>query len=201
MLAYAQAHHGSASVPQAQQPETVMHGLGRGTRAAMEGVASIPDFVGSPAFGAARLAGINPVTFGGLATAAADRMGLPQPEDATQRIESDIARAGTGTAVTLGAGAALGSVSKIGQFLSSNPMQQAVGAGSGSLVSGLTRENGGGQRAQLLAGLLGGLTPAAISTGAPALTRGLLRGGEGGRQSLLSTINDFAGANTTPTVG
>lgn len=49
--------------------------------------------------------------------------------------------------------------------------------------------------------LLGGLTPATISTAAPALTRGLLRGGEAGRQSLLDTINDFAGAGTTPTVG
>jgi hypothetical protein len=98
-----------------------MHGLGRGTRAVMDGVAGIGDFIGSPLYAAARAGGVHPTTFGDLATAAADKMGLGKPENSTQRVLSGVSSAGAGTAATLGMGGLLGPMSKVGQFLTANP--------------------------------------------------------------------------------
>ena len=95
------------------------------------------------------------------------KTGLPQPENAQERVVGDATAALAGT----------GGVVKAGQMLSQSaaPLVQAVGKGlaadsglqaassiGGSVASGVTREAGGGEGAQLAAGLVGALAPVAL---------------------------------------
>ncbi|MCU1169296.1 hypothetical protein [Stenotrophomonas maltophilia] len=98
-----------------------------------------------------------------------------------------------GNAPTLGQRAA--------DVLTAQPVLQAVSAATGSAASGATRESGGGAGAQIAAGLLGGLGPSLVTSGAPAALRGALRGGESNRQNLARAIDDFGVLGATPSVG
>jgi len=76
-----------------------------------------------------------------------------------------------------------------------------TGAATGAAASEITRQEGGGTGAQVVAGLAGGLAPTALpSLGAETIRR-VARGGEGGRQQMQAAIDDFAKAGTTPTLG
>lgn len=206
--AYVAARGSQQPAPQAAPaapqgpPDSYSRQLGLGVRSALEGVASVPDFLGAPAYGAYRQSeGREPVTFGGLATAASDAMGLPKPATPTERVISDVSRAGTGTAVTLGAGSALPAASKLGQFLGSNPVQQGVASITGATAGGVTRENGGGEGAQMMATLAGGISPALLTTVPQMALRLIMRGGEAGRQAMQAVMADFKAAGASPSVG
>jgi len=86
-------------------------------------------------------------------------------------------------------------------LLTAQPLLQALSATTGAGASGIARENGAGAGGQILAGVLGGLTPAAITAGAPAALRGTVRGGESNRQALAQAIEDFDVLGATPSVG
>lgn len=86
-------------------------------------------------------------------------------------------------------------------LLTAQPVLQAVSAAAGSAASSATREAGGGAGAQIATGLLGGLAPSLVASGAPAALRGVVRGGEGNRQNLVQAIDDFAVLGATPSVG
>lgn len=86
-------------------------------------------------------------------------------------------------------------------LLTAQPVVQAVSAAAGSAASGATREAGGGVGAQIATGLLGGLAPSLVASGAPAALRGVVRGGEGNRQNLVQAIDDFSVLGATPSVG
>lgn len=86
-------------------------------------------------------------------------------------------------------------------LLTAQPVLQAVSAAAGSAASGATREAGGGVGAQIATGLLGGLAPSLVASGAPAALRGVVRGGEGNRQNLVQAIDDFSVLGATPSVG
>lgn len=90
---------------------------------------------------------------------------------------------------------------RAGDLLSTQPALQAVSAVTGSAAGGAVREDGGGPVAQALAGFAGGLAPAAIRSGIPALVRGGVRGGESNRQALVQAIDDFDAVGATPSVG
>ncbi|MGF6211775.1 hypothetical protein [Comamonas odontotermitis] len=157
--------------------DKVTRGMGLGVRSLAQGLASVPgmvtdNLIAKPLNAAAdavmgegngpRLQPLKQAV-GNLATHA----GLPQPETASERVAQDIVEGGAGAATGIGAGAALargaGAVAQgVGGMLMEAPMlQTASGAASGA-ASGITRENGGGEGAQLVAALAGGMAPLAV---------------------------------------
>src|SRR5690606_35925345 len=66
---------------------------------------------------------------------------------------------------------------------------------------GVTREQGGGEGSQLIAALAGGLGGPLSVAGSQATLRGLIRGGEAGRQQMQRGIADFASVGAQPSVG
>lgn len=138
---------------------------------------------------------------------AMDVAGVAKPENATERVVQDIAT-GVGSAATgIGIGGVLSKAAgplarAAGAMMTAAPnMQLASGAASG-VASGLTREAGGGAGAQMAAGLIGAAAPSVLPFTRDASIRGVMRGGEQGRQRVEDTINTFEGAaGTTPTVG
>lgn len=132
--------------------------------------------------------------------------GLPVPGNATERVAGDVVGALAGTGGTMALGNALSKaagpvVSGIGDMLSSAPKTQAISAAAGSGAGSITRENGGSANQQLAATLIGSLGPSVASSAGGAAVRGILRGGEEGRQNMLANIASFKEAGTTPTIG
>lgn len=107
---------------------------------------------------------------------ALDQIGVPRPETASERVYGDAGRALTGTALTLGVGAAAGQGSRLGRFLTASPGVQAAAATTGSSAAGGAREAGLPVGVQIGAGLVGGIAPAAgaslgsVATGAARQT-------------------------------
>lgn len=134
-------------------------------------------------------------------------IGLPEPENATERVVGDV------TSAMAGAGSMIKGAEKISNAASSqvtkavaNAMAkgkgtQIVSAATGSGAAGATREGGGSQEAQIVAGVLGSLAPGVIPFAKDATWRGVMRGGEAGRKKVAENIELFKKAGTTPTVG
>jgi hypothetical protein len=203
---------------------------GRSVRSSLRGIGGLLDFFGEPiAQGIDKLTEPTPelsdlitgqqpqrtlprqVRFREIGDALADAVGLSRPETAQQRVTDDIGQALSGTAASLGIGGLLNAgrnaatnptvAQGVGDMLRAQPKLQTVSAVTGAGAAGLTREAGGGEGAQLLAGLIGGLSPAAVTSGSQAALRGGLRGGETNRQALEAAIDDFASVGATPSVG
>ena len=125
------------------------HGVKLGARSAIEGVTGIVDLATSPLrAGAELLTGNRPGTLTELASRGADKLGLPRPNSATERVQSDVGRAISGGAVTMGAGGAMaqlpGMAGRVGTALSAQPALQTLSNASGAGAAGVTRESGGG---------------------------------------------------------
>lgn len=152
---------------------TARYGLEGLAQAAEIGTEPIRHFVVNPL---ARMAGAPEA--GRLSEAAAgflDKLGLPKPEGANERVVGDAARlmAGSGGLASAGraVAAAPGVAGNIGAFLSANPSAQVASAAGAGLAGGASREAGGSPGVQAGAALLGGLAaPAALNT-ATGLTR------------------------------
>jgi hypothetical protein len=132
--------------------------------------------------------------------------GLPQPENATERITQDVVGGMAGAGAFVGAGKALAGAGSevakaVGKTLSAGPGLQVASAGTGMGAAGTVREEGGGGGAQIAAGLAGALIPAVGPAAAGAAVRGVLRGGEAGRQAVADRVAMFQGAGTQPTIG
>jgi hypothetical protein len=97
------------------------------------------------------------------------RAGFPEPENAQERVVGDAtaALAGTGGLVKAGQALAKGAASPVvqgvGKVLAADPQLQAVSAAASAGASGAVREGGGGEGAQLAAGLAGAIAPVAMS--------------------------------------
>ncbi|CAB3955833.1 hypothetical protein LMG7053_04820 [Achromobacter ruhlandii] len=134
-------------------------------------------------------------------------IGLPEPENATERVAQDAAGAMAGAGGVAKAAQTLVNpmVNSLGQrvagVLATSPGVQVASGATGGGSAGLAREGGAGPIGQLVAGLAGGLGPALASAGGAGLLRGAVRGGEAGRQRVADTVDEFARAGTTPTVG
>lgn len=101
-----------------------------------------------------------------------DRLGLPKPENSTERVTQDVLgmMAGQGGLTATGrvlAESAGPVVSRIGGALAANPTIQMAGAAGAGAAGGATREAGGGNLAQFGASVAGGLGAA----GATALAQ------------------------------
>lgn len=134
-------------------------------------------------------------------------IGLPEPENAVERVAQDAAgaMAGAGGVTRLAQSAVNPLANTLGQrfanVLSSSPGMQVAGGATGGASSGIAREEGAGPLGQLAAGLAGGMLGPLALYGAGATTRGLIRGGEQGRQTVANNLEAFRQAGATPTVG
>ena len=203
----------------AQEKRGVLDELGRQVgltaRAGISGLASLPAMAADAVTGPIN-AGLDAVAgkgngfrfqpashaLGKVMTAA----GLPEPENATERVVQDATSAMSGTGSTVALGNALakggGAVAKgVGDLLTSGAGLQTVSAATGAGATGATREGGGGEGAQIAAGIAGSLLPSLAPTAAKAGMRGLMRGGEEGRQIAERNLAAFEAAGTTPTLG
>lgn len=106
-------------------------------------------------------------------------VGLPQPENAQERIAQDVASALAGAGGQLGLARTVGNAAgasdlarRTGQMLSTAPGMQLLGSAGGAGASAVTREAGGGEIAQLGAGVAGSVAPVLLGS---ALTRALSR--------------------------
>lgn len=145
-------------------------------RYAMEGVGQLADVGAEPI----RQLVVNPIarltgapeatrTVGQLASAGADAIGLPSPENATERVVGDSARLGFSAMSGAGlanaaARATTGTTSAVLGKLATSPAQQvASGVGAG-VAGGSVREAGGSPWAQLASSIAGGIAvPVAAS--------------------------------------
>lgn len=162
-----------------QQLRTTGQELGRqaglAARYAVEGagnVITIPANAASALI--SMLTGTQPVNYDQKLSEGLSLMGLPQPENATERVVGDASRAVAGTGgIIKAAKAAPGVVSEALQAL---PGRQAIGAAAGAAAAGTVREGGGGPLAQTAAGLAGGFVAPTAVDAAQSLTRGAARG-------------------------
>ncbi len=227
-FSYEEAMTPAPPPPERSMAESLARGVGIGARGLLQGAASLPGLVTDnlivkpvnaaldlydekrapttselvtgkqPGF---RLQPLEQAT-GNVLTAA----GVPQAENGWERVAQDINR-GAGSAVAgLATGATLAQaaspvVAGVGQALQVAPRMQIASGAAGGGAAGVTREAGGGETAQAVAGLAGSLAPTAVPFVAGAATRGILRGGEAGRQRVEDAIKTFDDIGTTPTLG
>lgn len=209
----------AATAAPAEQP-TVLGELGRQValtgRAAVKGALALPGVVSDAVTGPIN-AGLDAVAGEGngfrfqKVSSAADNLmtgaGVAAPKNATERVVQDIASGLTGTGATIAAGNALAKAASpvtaaVGELLAAAPATQIASTAAGTGAAGVTRESGGGEVAQAVAGLAGALAPSAVPFAAQAGTKAALRGGEAGRQRVAENIKTFeAAAGTTPTIG
>ena len=130
--------------------------LGLTARAGIKGLTALPAMVGD-AMG---------MDSSGAVSRLSDMVGLPKPENATERVAGDVAGAlaGTGGVARLGHGmmqAASPMASSIGNVLQSSLGSQALASVGGAGGAGVAREQGAGSGGQLAAGIAGSLAPGA----------------------------------------
>ena len=135
-----------------------------------------------------------------------NKLGAAQPRD---ELEQGVANVGRAVA-SVGGGVVAGKIleqgvnqtaQRIGQVLQSSPGMQTASALTGGTSAEVARQKGYGPVGQTVAGMAGALAPPLASAGGSALTRGLYRGGESGRQKVEQNIRDFEQSGTAPTVG
>lgn len=187
--------------------ESIGRELGLGGRAVMRGVGDVVGLFGGDLVTGIeeKVTGKDLRSFREGADYWADRIGLPRPETASERVGADMTSALTGTGLTLGAGAIAsrlpGVAGAVGRGFTAAPRAQGVAAITGPGAAGVVRENGGGTGAQLAAGLAGGLAPAGFAPAFQAVVSNTLRGGAGGRERAAQTINAFREVGAQPSVG
>lgn len=91
-----------------------------------------------------------------------DSLGVPTPENATERVVGDISRFASGTggimgAANVGTKATVGATNGVMNTLASNPNYQLASSAGAGGAGGVARENGAGFGGQLTASLLGGV--------------------------------------------
>jgi len=129
--------------------------VGLAARYIPEGLANTAGLVTNPITAAMQNAGMNVEPVPKAVSRLLDKMGLPKPETATERVVGDISRAVSGTGGVIGTGQKMAGM--VGQQLAAAPISQ-VGAASGSAAAGGTaREMGASEPVQLAANLLGGV--------------------------------------------
>jgi hypothetical protein len=151
------------AVQAGQSVNSIPRQLGLTARYALEGPAQLAQLITEPIrLATQNLEGANKSRpLSDVVSQFADRLGLPQPQGANERVVGDasrmVAAAGAGGLAGRAAQAVPGAVGEVGKFFASNPAQQAVSAAGAGLGGGASREAGGGPWSQFGASLLGGL--------------------------------------------
>ncbi|MDE2098892.1 MAG: hypothetical protein KGL39_16685 [Patescibacteria group bacterium] len=162
---------------QSAKPTTVQVGgmlndvgrqVGLTARHGMEGLADTANFFTEPfRIGFEKVTGMPTAPLGAIASRAADFIGLPKPQNSTERVVGEAAKlmAGTGglakAAPMIGNALAQGPIgttaSRIWSSLGENIPQQLAAATGAGLAGGASKEAGGNWTQQLAASTLGGL--------------------------------------------
>lgn len=140
--------------------------LGLTGRAAIEGIGDTVDFVASPMRWILNVFGAD--VHGGGGSYLADKIGLPKPETANERIANTGARMLVPAVGSIKAGEALstagGMAGRIGTQLAKAPTSQIQSAVGGGTAGQYVKENDGNGIAQFVASMAGGLAaPASFS--------------------------------------
>ena len=147
--------------------------VGLTARYGLEGLANTAQVFTEPVRNLiSKATGVNATPLGQIATQFSDKIGLPSPQTANERVIGDASRlvAGSGGFVK-GAQAASklpGMVGKLSASMAANPASQLTAAAGGGLAGGASREagaNGYGQFTSTVIGtVLGGLAPGAAQS-------------------------------------
>ena len=116
-------------------------------------------------------------------------VGMPQPQNATERVVQDVASSMAGVSPSVGLGnllskatvpvangigsAAAPVTNAVGRGMSSLPGMQVFGAAGSAAGSGIARENGAGPLGQIGSGLLGGVAGAVLPSAALGTARAI----------------------------
>ena len=207
VLSYAQRSFKMAKAPPAERPSKpfgqqlnesiadIPRQLGLTARAGLQGIGNVADLIATPARAALNLLpGVN--IRPGVGQNAANMLGLPQPQNATERIVGDAAGALAGGVVPIAAGTSLarnasGAAQGVGRLLASNPSGQLVSAAASGGAGAYTRETGGDDVSQLAASL-------AASIGAPLGMAGAQRIGAAASRTARAVTGRGAAPTATP---
>lgn len=152
--------------------------FGLTARYGLEGLANAAQIFTEPVASLMRAGGLDTKPLGQIATETADRIGLPSPQGANERVIGDAARLVAGAGGTAGAANLISrGLTGVGQAVASqlaaNPAQQLSAAAGGGLAGGSVREAGGDGAGQFGASVLGtiagGMLPGAASSTATRL--------------------------------
>lgn len=201
-------------------PAEALRQVGLTARAGVKGALAIPGVVSDAATGLintgldATAGEGNGFRFQRVGAAADNLMsaaGVPEPRNSTERVVQDVVAGMAGGASGAAAGQLTARLAQsagapvaeaVGNSLAAAPGMQVLSGATGAGAAGTTREAGGGAVAQAVAGLTGAIAPAAVPFAARAAVRGVIRGGEAGRQEMADRIQTFEQATgTTPTMG
>ncbi len=196
-----------ASAPPQDQPSIgaqIGRQIGLTGRAAVNGLTALPNMLwNGPAGAINALAGTHiPLASG---NAIADAVGLPKPQGGMENVAQDVssAMASVSPFGLLGKiGEAAGPVTKgtLG-LLGDRIGSQVASAGLASGAASGMREGGAAPVDQIGAGLLAGALPMTLGYTIPQIIKGVARGGEAGRQTMLDTTQTFNASGTSPTLG
>lgn len=134
------------------------------------------------------------------------RIGLPQPENATERVVGDAVSAMAGAGASNALGRSLQSTASpvaqgVGRQFAAQPGAQTLSAATGAGSAAMVREAGGGPIAQFIAGMGGGVGPYLTKELGSMALRGAARGGEPGRVRMEQRLQAFNDAGVEPTAG
>jgi hypothetical protein len=186
--------------------DSVGRQVGLTARGAAEGIAALPEMLwNGPAGVINQYAGTH-IPKADI-TPALDYLGLPKPNRPTERVVQNVvgAMAPTGgiakAADVVASRAVTPAVRAMADLLKAEPVMQIGSAGLGAGAGAVAQENGASPLTSTVVSLLGGVAPALSSASLAAALRRGLRGGEAGRQNMLSNITAFNESGTAPTVG
>lgn len=162
--------------------------VGLTARHAVEGAGDTLEFLSSPI-----RTGLNMVLPSSMQIApgvgryVADKLGLPTPQNATERVAGDAVRLGFGSMLPVSGAAKLaqgaqGITKPVLQTLASNPGSQLVSGASAGAAGGYTRETGGDDMSQFIASLAAGI-------GAPMAINKLQQVGNSAANAVRNRIN------------
>jgi hypothetical protein len=192
--AYAEARQEPAVAKAGSALNDIGRQVGLTARYGMEGLANTAQIGTEPIrFFTDRLSGNtgNTKPLGSLASDAADWMGLPKPQGATERVVGDATRLLAGSAATLGAGQiaqkGAGAIKALGNMFTQAPTVQLTSAAGAGLAGGSSREAGGSPLQQVTSSVIGGLGGA----GAVWLGNFLAQKATGLKNSLMLSNTDI----------
>lgn len=166
-----QADRRPAAVKAGGMINEVPRQFGLAARYGLEGLATTAQLVTEPLrYLQDRATGMPSKPLGMVASQFADRIGLPTPQGANERVIGDAARLVAGAGGVVGAAGAAtrlpGIAGTAAKFLGANPVQQLAAAAGGGAAGGASREAGGGTGEQIgatvLGTVLGGMTASGV---------------------------------------
>ena len=186
------------SQQQAQAPSTLFGDLTRQVgltgRLSVNGLGGLPLMAGDALNSVLNyIPGLNLQMPSQAANQLMDKAGIPQPQNADERIVQDIGGAMVGAGGFIKAGKALANLASplargIGSTMQQLPGMQLIGAAGSGAGGGIAREEGAGSLGQLGSGILGGVLGAI----APSVGIAGMRGVRGVANNLVGAAAPFA---------